>query len=323
VATGSSRADIDGADWADALAEGVVWVAEGRVTGLNRAAADLLQVDPQRVIDAPLISVARDHRIEAAATAGLPVELATRGRRLWVVPFAGGLLLRDVTEARRAVEDARELLAVLSHELRTPVTTIRASLEALRFDLPEAQRARLLGRAEDEAERLTRLLEDLTVDVAPPKARSLELQVLAARVEALLAAQVAQRAVRLSVELPAIRAWADPDKLLQVLLNLVENAVIHGPEGAEVRLLAQADPRRDGWWRVEVLDHGAEVPAEVMEGWFAPHARAASATSRGTGLGLYIVRSIATRWGGETWGRRWERGNAFGFSVPRERGAAS
>jgi signal transduction histidine kinase len=42
-----------------------------------------------------------------------------------------------------------------------------------------------------------------------------------------------------------------------------------------------------------VLDHGAEVPAEVMEGWFAPHARAASATSRGTGLGLYIVRSIA------------------------------
>jgi two-component system, OmpR family, phosphate regulon sensor histidine kinase PhoR len=120
-------------------------VVDGRVTGLNRAAAEMLQVDPQRVVDAPLIAVVRDHRIEAAASAGEPVELATRGRRLWVVPFAGGLLLRDVSEARRAVEDARELLAVLSHELRTPVTTIRASLEALRFDLPEAQRRALLG----------------------------------------------------------------------------------------------------------------------------------------------------------------------------------
>ncbi len=322
MATDSSRADSGGADWTDALAEGVVWVDGGRVTQLNRAAAALLQVDPQRVIGAPLISVVRDHRIEAAATDGAPVELATRGRRLQVVPFTGGLLLRDVTEARRAAEDARELLAVLSHELRTPVTTIRASLEALRFDLPAPQRARLLGRAEDEAERLTRLLEDLTVDVAPPKARSLELQAVAARVEALLAPQVATRAVRLSLELPAIRAWADPDKLLQVLLNLVENAVIHGPAGAEVRLLAQPDPQREGWWRVEVLDHGPEVPPETMEAWFAPHARAVSATSRGTGLGLYIVRSIATRWGGEAWGRRWEHGNAFGFSVARERAAS-
>jgi signal transduction histidine kinase len=292
------------------------------VTGLNRAAAELLQVDRQRAIDAPLIAVVRDHRIEAVTHGGGPVEIATRGRRLKVVAFAGGLLLRDVTEARRAAEDARELLAVLSHELRTPVTTIRASLEALRFDLPEAQRARLLARAEDEADRLTRLLEDLTVDVTPPKARSLELRELAARVEALLAPRLAQRRVSLSVELQVGSVWADPDKFLQALLNLVENAVIHGPGDAEVRLLARADADREGWCRVEVLDLGAEVAPEAMESWFAPHARGASATSRGTGLGLYIVRSIATRWGGAAWGRRWERGNAFGFSVARDRGAA-
>jgi len=313
----------DRGDWGDALAEGVVWVEDGRVTGLNRAAAELLQVDDrERALGAPLIAVVRDHRIEAAAQGGAPVEIATRGRRLRVVPFADGVLLRDVTEARRAEEDARELLAVLSHELRTPVTTIRASLEALRFDLPEAQRARLLARAEDEADRLTRLLEDLTVDVAPPKARSLDLRELAARVEALLAPLLAQRRVSLVMELQVGSVWADPDKFLQALLNLAENAVIHGPADAEVRLLARADTEREGWCRVELLDLGPEVAPEAMESWFAPHARGASATSRGTGLGLYIVRSIATRWGGQAWGRRWARGNAFGFSVQRDRATA-
>ncbi len=301
----------------------MVWVDAGRVSWLNRAAAELLQVDRRRVIGAPLIAVVRDHRIEAVAHGGAPVETATRGRRLVVAAFPGGLLLRDVTEARRATEDARELLAVLSHELRTPVTTIRASLEALRFDLPESQRTRLLARAEDEAGRLTRLLEDLTVDVAPPKSRSLDVRELAARVEALLAPRLAQRGVGLSTELPVSTVWADPDKFLQALLNLVENAVIHGPGDAEVRLLVRADADREGWCRVEVLDRGTEVAPELMESWFAPHARGASATSRGTGLGLYIVRSIATRWGGEAWGRRWEQGNAFGFSVPRDRGSAA
>lgn len=178
---------------------------------------------------------------------------------------------------------------------------------------------RWLARAEDEGRRLGRLLEDLTVDVAPPKARSVALRDAAGTVASLLAEPVARRRVRLAYELPAATAWADPDKLLQVLLNLVENAVLHGPEGGEVKLVAASDPDRDGWWRVEVLDGGDAVPNEVMEGWFAAHARGAGATTRGTGLGLYIVRSIAARWGGRAWGRRWAHGNAFGFTVPRDR----
>lgn len=322
MVTDSSTPDPAPAAWADALAEGVVWVVDGRVTGLNRAAAEMLQVEAARVHDLPLIAVVRDHRIERAAEQGEAVEIATRGRRLVVVPFGGGLLLRDVTEARRTAEDARALLAVLSHELRTPVTTIRSSLEALGFDLPEAQRVRWLARAGAEAERLGRLLEDLTADVAPPRARSLALREVAAKVGELLAQPLAERRVTLRLDLPSATAWADGDKLLQALLNLVENAVIHGPAGAEVRLTAVPDPAREGWWRVEVLDRGAPVAPEVMEGWFAPHARGAGATTRGTGLGLYIVRSIANRWDGEAWGRCWEGGNAFGFSVPRERAAA-
>jgi signal transduction histidine kinase len=304
------------------LAEGVVCVADGVVTALNAAARQLLQIDPERAIGAPLISVVRDHRIESALSEGDAVELVLRGRHLEVVPFAGGLLLRDTTEARRAQADARELLAVLSHELRTPVTTIRASLEALSLDMPETQRLRWLARAEREADRLVRLLEDLTVEVTPPRARGVSLRELGERIGELLAEPLAERGVTLRTRLPAATAWADPDKLLQVMLNLVENAVLHGPRAAEVLLVAAADAARDGWWSVEVLDRGEPADDDVMESWFAPHARGALATQRGTGLGLYIVRSIASRWGGRTWGRRWQHGNAFGFTVPRERAAA-
>jgi two-component system, OmpR family, phosphate regulon sensor histidine kinase PhoR len=237
------------------------------------------------------------------------------------VPFDGGFVLRDTTEVRRAAENARELLAVLSHELRTPVTTILSSLEALGFDLPEAQRARYLTRALEEAGRLVRLLEDLTVDVAPPRARSVRLVEAAERVAALLDEVLRERGVRLTTELPVNgTAWVDPDKFVQTLLNLVENAAIHGPAHAEVALVARPDVQRSGWWRLEVLDRGAPVDATAMEAWFAPNTRGASATVRGTGLGLYIVRSIVTRWGGEAWARRWEHGNAFGISVPKERG---
>jgi signal transduction histidine kinase len=173
--------------FADALAEGVVLVADGRVRALNATAAAMLQTTPERAVGAPLIAVVRDHRIEAALLGTAPIEVATRGRRIVVVAIQGGLLLRDVSSARRAEESARDLLAVLSHELRTPVTTIRAALEALRFDLPAAQRDRYLARAEGEADRLTRLLSDLTVDVAPPHARSLAWRDELARATGLLA----------------------------------------------------------------------------------------------------------------------------------------
>ncbi len=309
--------------WFDVLEEGVVLVIGGRVTGLNRAAATLLEVEAARALGAPLITVVRDHRIERLTEADGVQVITTQGRHLAIRAFDGGLTLRDVSAERRAAETGRELLAVLSHELRTPVTTIRSALEALRLeDVPVAQRQRFLAHAEAEAERLVRLLDDLTVDVAPPRARSVPWHEVFGRVQDLLAPVVTERGVRLHRDLPAANVWADPDKLLQVLLNLVENAVLHGPPGAEVRCVAGPDGRRPGWWRFEVLDAGRPVPEAVMDAWFAPHARGAGVNARGTGLGLYVVRSIAERWGGAAWGRRWEGGNAFGVTVPRDRQAA-
>lgn len=311
----------------DAFQEGVVLSEAGRVSFINRSAARLLEVDASRAVGLPLIWALRDHRLEAAVEEGRPVELETRGRWLQAVPVEGALLLRDVTELRRAEENARELLAVLSHELRTPATAIRAALEALSDDPPDGLRARFVGRAWQEAERLVRLLDDLTVEVRPPRARSLLLAEVAQRAVAVIQPVLGRTGVHLEMDVPALALWADEDKLLQVLINLLENAAVHGPDGGIVTLTARAEGPLA---RVEVWDEGEPLDPARIEELFQPHSRGRSAKAKGTGLGLYIVQSIARRWGGEAWGAprgatsgtasaggaASARGNVFGFSVP-------
>lgn len=310
------------AAWLDALEEGVVLTDGDRVVLVNRAAARLLEVDPERASGERLIRVLRDHRLEEAVVSGDAVELETRGRRLQAVPVEGALLLRDLTALRRAQHDARELLAVLSHELRTPVTAIRATLEALDDDLPENLRRRFVARARDECARLVRLLEDLTVEVRPPRERSLLLREVAERAVAVVQPSVRAHAVRLELELPGLAVWADEDKLLQVLINLLENAAVHGPDGGRVRLRAA---REGGLARLEVLDEGEPLDAVRVPELFEPHARAPGVKVKGTGLGLYIVRAIAESWGGQAWGGPAAdgSGNAFGVSVPLARQAGA
>ncbi|WMT57424.1 sensor histidine kinase [Truepera radiovictrix] len=300
-------------DWFDALDDGLILVRGGRVVRLNAAAGRLLEVDPEAAVGVPLIGVLRDHRLETVFCEGGEVELETRGRVLRAKATPTSLLLRDITEARRAQESARELLAVLSHELRTPATAIRSSLEALRYPLPEEQRERFLAHAEAETERLVRLLDDLTVDVKPPRLRSLALREVLARAEALLEDTFEAHRVRLKTDVPPLMVWADADKLLQVLINLLENAAIHGPDGATVHLSARPV---GSMVQVVVRDEGTPLPQGGIERLFEPHARGRRVKVKGTGLGLYIVRSIAQRWGGQAWGRPLPSGNEFGFSVP-------
>ncbi|MDZ7707300.1 MAG: ATP-binding protein [Trueperaceae bacterium] len=316
--------------WLDGLAEGVVRVRDGRVTHLNAAASSMLGADPDRSVGLALIAVVRDHRLEQVWLDGDPQELTVRGRRIEAVRIEGGLALRDVTAVRAARQDARELLAVLSHELRTPATTIRSTLEALQYDdLPAATRRRLLLRAGEEADRLVRLLSDLTVDLRPPRERSVVLADLLERACFVLAARLTEHGVRVERHVGEVHVWADPDKVMQVLVNLIENAVVHGPDDAVVDVLAE---ERDGKVAIRVRDRGEPLDDERSARLFEPHAKGTASQGGGTGLGLYVVRSIAERWGGSAWGARWHDadgaegaggegagGNEFGVLVPAER----
>lgn len=308
----ASPADLP---WLDALEEGVLLIEEGCVQHLNRAAVLFLDVELEQARGMPLIAVLRDHRLEQAYLQQQALELETRGRILVARAIPGGLALRDITAQRQAEENARELLAVLSHELRTPVTLIRSTLEALHYELPEAQRKRFVNRAEAETERLVRLLEDLTVDVKPPQLRRLDLIEVITRALNLLQETFETHGVSVEVAASPLTVWADSDKLLQVLINLLENAAVHGPDGGKIHLLAEPNSRGN-MACVSVRDEGQPLSAEKVEELFEPHARGVSVKARGTGLGLYIVRSIAQRWDGRAWGRPLEHGNEFGFSVP-------
>lgn len=303
-------------EWWDALAEGVVLIEAGRVVDLNAAAARLLDVERTRARGAALIAVVRDHRLEEAWEQRRPTELEMRTRRVEVVPLESGLLLRDVTGRRRAEESARELLAVLSHELRTPVTSVRAVLDALAADPDPAVAERFLPRAIAETERLTRLLDDLTVDVRPPVLRRIALEDVVARAAGVLQPVLARRGVELRLEVPQVVVLTDEDKLLQVIVNLIENAAVHGPADEVVELVAWPS---EGRLYIEVRDRGSELDPATVEVLFQPHSRGRG-NAKGTGLGLYIVRSIAARWGGESWGGPrtdgQASGNAFGFTVP-------
>jgi two-component system, OmpR family, sensor histidine kinase ResE len=101
----------------------------------------------------------------------------------------------------------------------------------------------------------------------------------------------------------------DPDKLVQVLLNLFENALRHGPNPGEIRLRASLENQLV---RVSVQDAGLELP--TYDHIFEAHKRGPN--SSGSGMGLYVVRSIVSAWHGETWGCYIESGNEFGFTVP-------
>ena len=306
--------------WADALSEGVILIEEGRVSAINKAALELLDIQAARatVLGMQVIGVLRDHRLEAVYTSGSAAEVELRGRVLRARAIPGGLLLYDLTATRRSQEDARELLAVLSHELRTPVSILRSTLEALSGKVPEELRAKFLARAETEGSRLVRLLEDLTVDVKPPRFRSIVFTEVMARARSLVQRVFEEHGVTLVCKLEASVVWADEDKLLQVLVNLLENAAIHGPDHATVTFVTEIDGAHDRLL-IRVQDEGSPLPATAVAQLFEPHTRGNSAKAKGTGLGLYIVRSIAERWGGVAWGVPLEAGNEFGVSVPLRR----
>ncbi|UCH26675.1 MAG: hypothetical protein JSV66_03225 [Trueperaceae bacterium] len=291
-------------------------IDDDRIRFINAYAAELLDVDADRVVGLPLIAVLRDHRLERAHLENTQVEVSTRGRRLHARPITGGLALRDVSALHENRNSSRELLAILSHELRTPVTTIRATIEALRLDLPERERSDFLAQAESECLRLVRLLEDLTVDVKPPRERSVLLWEVCERAGAILTPLLERHRVSLEFDVGDVIVWADPDKVLQVVVNLVENAVIYGPDDARVTVSAELEPSQQDMVRIVVKDRGAPLTNEQMRRLFAPHVRGNSSIVPGTGLGLYIVRSIARKWRGEAWGTPLPDGNEFGVCIP-------
>lgn len=220
--------------------------------------------------------------------------------------------LKDVSERRRMDEMKSQFVSTVSHELRTPLTSIAGSLGLLAGGaagvLPD-KAARLIGIAQSNSQRLVRLINDI-LDI-----EKLESGQMALRLERVDLRELAMRSIdavsgmasdhKVQVELDG-RATAtvmgDMDRLIQVIVNLLSNALKFSPSGetVTVRLMVDDGPTVT----LTVLDRGPGVPEAFRSRIFEKFAQADSSDTRqrgGTGLGLAISREIAERHGGRLW----------------------
>jgi len=232
---------------------------------------------------------------------------------------------RDIS-AERAVEQMKsDFVSTVSHELRTPLTSIYGFAETLlRRDIEfgESERRTFLGFIASESERLTRIVDAL-LNVARLDTGDLQVSLEPTDIGAVVADAVSTvegngHRFEVEVEGGALRAQADPDKLRQVLDQLVANAVKFSPGGGLVRV--EARRRRDGV-EISVADEGVGIPASQRERIFSKFYRGGeNGPPTGTGLGLFIAQGLVSAMGGRIWVDSEEgRGSRFTFELPAAR----
>jgi signal transduction histidine kinase len=236
--------------------------------------------------------------------------------------------LAEREEERDAAEQARRgLVAAVSHDLRTPLTSLRLLADAVEDELVEPDtRRRYLEEMSVHIRSLSALIEDL-FELSRLEAGDIEWSLQRVRLDELVGetveamrAQADAKRVAMQAEVPGdlAPARANPEKLQRVLFNLIQNAIRHTPADGSVTVAAEAN---GGTVEVEVADTGEGLPPEDRERAFEPFYRggpgAARAAGDGTGLGLTICRAIVEAHGGEIWFAESRRGARVRFSLPR------
>ncbi len=230
---------------------------------------------------------------------------------------------RDLERARR------DLVAAVSHDLRTPLTAVRAMIEALADDVvqDEATRTRYLESARAQLENLSTLVDDL-FEIAQLDAGVLQIELERASLHDLISdtlsnlqPHAARHGVRLIGEVaPDVDlVLMNPPKMQRVLYNLIGNALRHTPADGTIRLRVLAEGNEV---QVEVVDEGEGIASEDLPYIFERTYRGEKSRSRdygGAGLGLAIVRGLVEAHGGRVWAENYTDGARFTFTLQRAR----
>ena len=247
-------------------------------------------------------------------------------------------LARDVTEKKRYEQRLKELdkmksafVSNVSHELRTPLTAIKASadnmLDRLIGDL-NGKQVGYLTRIKSNSDRLARLINDLldlsTIEAGKIDLRPTNLPLVTLVKEAAesLRPVAAEKVINLTVMSadPGVIAWADRDKVIQVLMNLIGNALKFTPTGGKVTIAVTKNSA--AWMQISVTDTGPGIPAEEVNkvfGRFYQIGQAGIQKTQGTGLGLAISKALVEMHGGKIWVESEAgKGSTFSFTLPAE-----
>ncbi|MBB3988920.1 ATP-binding protein [Croceicoccus naphthovorans] len=316
--------------------DGIVTInPSGSIESANRAVAEMTGYDPQDLLRRDiglLFEVAPDEgrgenfvrRLARQRREGRGGTIELWGRRadgsrfpcdvaVSSVPLESGpiyvAIVRDTTERKRVDQMKSEFVSTVSHELRTPLTSIAGSLGLLSGgaagSLPD-KAARLIQIARGNCERLVRLINDI-LDMEKIESGKMEMRLEPMALGPFLEQVVQDNqgyadahgvALELAPVSPNASVMGDRDRLMQVLTNLVSNAVKFSAKGQTVRIVVTPLDRR---WRIDVIDEGSGIPEAFRPRIFGKFAQADGADSRqkgGTGLGLSIVKEIVIRHGG-------------------------
>jgi signal transduction histidine kinase len=296
----------------------------------NRAARDFFEITAEQVPDS-LIILTRELRVETAIRHGgdlhAEIRLVHRSATVHVTVVPGVnagevvAFLADLTELRRLQTVRQEFVANLSHELRTPITSLRLAAESLGGDLDEVARARFAARALKEADHLAAIVDNLRqlADIeAGKKAIRRSRFDLADLVSEVCRRIGLEREVSVEVQ-PQLALHADREKLAQALANLLDNAAKFSPPESPIEVRASLV---EGEYQLTVRDHGPGISPEHWDRIFERFYKVDPARSRemaGSGLGLAITKHLVLLMGGRVWTDAAEGGGqVFGLALPAE-----
>ncbi|MCB1170816.1 MAG: hypothetical protein KDK25_10795 [Leptospiraceae bacterium] len=236
------------------------------------------------------------------------------------------VIIHDITSETNTMRLREDFLQNASHELKTPITSIRGYAETMIHRLSDENQVRFLQAILRNSERMERIIEDMVI-ISSIESRAFPFQPITMKlsdyleqIQLLVQGNLEQKQQKLliKIHMDDCNVHADPLLLEHLFVNLIANASRHSPEGSAIEVIA--DVESENHVLITVADEGPGIPSDLVEKIFERFFRAdrnRSRTEGGTGLGLSIVRQITRIHGGKAWAEnRPQGGAAFRIRLP-------
>ncbi len=234
-------------------------------------------------------------------------------------------VIEDITERKQLTQQKDEFISTVSHELRTPLTSIQALLGLLtigRLGSLTEPGQQLLRAAKTDTDRLQRLVNDLLnlerlkADRVRIRKELFSIDILVAQVLQMMTPLATEAEILLESQIQTPITWGDPDQIMQVLTNLIDNAIKFSPSGSTISVSVTHQQNHTLW---QITDQGIGISPDRLQIIFEPFQQGDPADDRphsGSGLGLALCEQIIRQHQGQIWAEHLPQGSLFSFTLP-------